>query len=197
MAICVGSEFQVDEDGRLHIRVCGEPDAAPWPYSCDAVDANPLRIDEACGIWAPPYAKAAMVSASGSTADVYATCPVSFTEIDTADILINNPSPCYSATVFRWVNVDIDFNIPTGDARVGAQIDSNSFLLVENGAPATGTSMDAVHWEYCQPLIGGGTIPPGGSLLYSASISVGNGQSGGQYGQVRWTVRALVLAGLS
>lgn len=197
MAICVGSEFEVDEQGRLRIRVCGDADAAAWPYSCDAVDVNPIKIDDACGIWAPPYAKAAVVSSGGFTADVLATVPASFTEIDTADILIENPSPCYTATVIRWVNVDIDFTIPTGDARVGASVEGNSFLLVENPAPGTGSSMDSVHWEFSQPLTSGGTIPPGGSLLYSTSIAVGNGQGGAQYGQCRWGVRALVLAGLS
>lgn len=198
MAVCVDEGFQVDELGRLSHKLCGDPADTVWPYTCSSATGNPIRLDPDCGLWVPPSAKASTTFADGQTSTTLHTVPVADVEVETADIVVQNPSPCLRAFVIRWVNVDVTWRLPPGtDSRAAASIDGNSFQLVENPAPPgaeNGTEMTDVHWEYTQTLIGGGTIPPGGSLLYSTPIAVGNGQGGAQYGQVRWAVRALALA---
>lgn len=195
MAVCVDEGFAVDENGRLTHRICGSPPETAWPYPC-ANTANPLRVDDECGLWVPPYARAARVLATGSTSTTQHTVPAGFTEVEQAEIELENPSDCYPAIVISWIEVDIDFYLPPGtDSRAGFEVNGNSVMAIENPAPAAGTEMTGIHWDMVQPSIAG-SIAAGGSNTLVFPISVGSGQGGAQYGQIRWQIRALVLAGL-
>jgi hypothetical protein len=195
MAVCVDEGFSVDENGRLTHRICGSPADAAWPYPC-ANTANPIRLDPDCGLWIPPYAKATRASASGQTSTTQHNVPAGFTVVETAEITVANPSPCYQAIIVAWVMADVDFYLPPGtDSRAAFSIGGNSVMAIENPAPAGGTEMSGVHWDQTQPIVSG-TIPAGGSNTFTYDIEVGSGQGGAQYGQIRWSIRVLALAGL-
>lgn len=197
-SVCVGDEFTVDSSGRLKLQLCGSPAEQAWPFPCPTSE-NGLRVDPDCGLWVPPRGRAALVSATGNTGGVDLAVPSSFTVVETASITVNNPSTCWPAIAFRFVNVDVDFDLPPGtDSRAAAMIGNNEFVTVENPAPAAGgTEMSFNHWEFTQPLIGGAAIPAGGSTTFDDDISVGQGQGGARWREVRWTVRVLVIAGMS
>jgi hypothetical protein len=195
MAVCVGPEFGVDVDGRLRLELCGDPAQQAWPYPCPS-SQNPLRVDPSCGLWVPPYAQASRATATGQTSSTQRTVPAGFSTVETAEITVNNPSTCYSAIIMAWVQVDVDFYLPPGtDSRAGFAINGNSVMAIENPAPAAGTEMTGVHWDHVQP-IASGTIPAGGSEAFTYDIQVGSGQGGAQYGQIRWQIRVLALAGM-
>jgi hypothetical protein len=123
--------------------------------------------------------------------------PAGFTEVEQAEIEIENPSDCYPAIVVSWIQVDVDLYLPPGtDSRAGVQVNGNSVLALENPASATGTEMTGVHWDMSQCSIAG-TVPAGGSNTLVFPIGVGSGQGGAKYGQIRWQIRALVLAGMA
>lgn len=196
--ICIDEGFEVDENGRLSHKICGDPAQTAWPYPCavGSAEGNGLRVDPDCGLWIPPYAKMATAFASGNTSTTEVTVPAGFTEIEQAEIDVENPSDCYTARVIQWVQVDVDLYLPPGtDSRAAVRINGNSVLALENPAPASGTEMTGVHWDITQTL-NTGTIAAGGSNTFTYPIDVGSGQGGARYGQVRWQVRVLVLAGL-
>lgn len=193
--VCVGPELRPDEQGRLRLNMCGAPAEQAWPYACSPATANPLRVDPDCGLWMPPGGRIATVEVSGNVGGNPVTIPATWGAIDSADITITNPSPCYPARVMRWVNVDIDYNIPYNDARAAGRIAGNTFNLIENPAPTSGSEMTDVHWEHTQPILSDELIPPGGSQTYTALIEVGLGQGGAQWAGCRWNVYALVMAG--
>jgi hypothetical protein len=194
--ICIDEGFTVDENGRLSHKICGDPSDTAWPFPCATSVGNPLRVDPDCGLWVPPYAVMATGFASGSTSTTEVTVPAGFTEIEQAEIDVDNPSDCYAARVIQWVQVDVDLYLPPGaDSRAAVRINGNSVLALENPAPASGTEMTGVHWDITQTL-NTGTIAAGGSNTFVYPIDVGSGQGGARYGQVRWQVRVLVLAGL-
>jgi len=194
--VCIGPEFQPDTEGRLRLRACGDPAEQEWPFPCPPNVANPLRVDPACGLWIPPAAEIGVVQVNGSATS---GGPIgdAFTQIDSADITLTNPSPCYPARVVRLVNVDIHYNIPPGDARAGCRVAGNSIQLIENPAPSTGSEMTEVHWEATRPVLSTTLIPPGGQQTYTAPIEVGNGQGAARWTQVFWDVTALIIAGLA
>jgi hypothetical protein len=193
--VCVGPEFEVDPDGRLRLSLCGDPAETAWPYPCPTSE-NPLRKDPTCGLWIPPYAKAARATASGSTSSTQQTVPAGFTEVEQAEIDLVNPSSCYPAIAISWCQVDVDFYLPAGtDSRAGFTVSGNSVMALENPAPNTGTEMSGVHWDMLQP-IAHGTVAAGGTNTLTIPIAVGSGQGGAQYGQIRWTIMSLILAGL-
>lgn len=193
--VCVGPEFEIDPDGRLRLSLCGDPAEQAWPYPCP-VSANPLRKDPDCGLWIPPYAKAGRVTATGTTSTTQHTVPAGYTEVEQAEITVNNPSPCYPAIIIAWVQVDIDLYLPPGvDSRAGVQINGNSVLALENPASASGSEMTGVHWDITQTTVSG-TIAAGGSNTFTFPIGVGSGQGGAKYGQIRWQIRVLALAGM-
>lgn len=195
--ICIDEGFTVDELGRLSHKICGDPADTAWPYPCATSVGNPLRLDPSCGLWVPPYAKAAFAFASGSTSTTEHTVPAAFTEVEQAEIEVTNPSTCYTAIVLQFIQVDVDFYLPPGtDSRAGFRINGNSVMALENPAPGTGTEMTGVHWEHMQVLTSG-TVPPGGANAFTYPIDVGSGQGGARYGQIRWQVRTLALAGLT
>lgn len=196
-SVCVGDEFEVDSEGRLKLKLCGSPAEQTWPFACPTSE-NGLRVDPACGLWIPPRGRAALVSATGTSGLVNTVVPAAFTVVETASINVANPSTCWDAIAFRFINVDVDFDLPPGtDSRAAAMIGVNEFNTIENPAPAGGTEMSFNHWEHCQPLIGGAAIPAGGSMLFADDIAVGQGQGGARWREARWTVRVLVIAGLS
>ncbi|MFD1937563.1 hypothetical protein ACFSKW_39460 [Nonomuraea mangrovi] len=193
--VCVGPEFSVDPNGRLRLDLCGSPAEQAWPYPCPT-SRNPLRVDPSCGLWVPPYPKAGRASASGTTGGALVTVPAGYTEVAQAEIEVENPSDCYAAIVVQWVQVDVDLYLPAGaDSRAGFRINGNAVMANENAAPASGTQETGIHWELTQTLVSG-TIPAGGSNTFTAPIDVGSGQGGAQYGEIRWQMRVLVLAGL-
>lgn len=197
MPVCVGEEFEVDDNGRLRIKICGSPAEQAWPYPCAASLRNPLRVDPDCGLWIPPYPEVGTAFASGETSSDLATVPAGFTEVTQAEIDITNPSDCHSAFAIQFVQVDVDFYIPAGaDARGGYAIGNNSHMAVENPAGMAGTQMTGVHWEGTQVYNSGAALAPGAATTLVYPIQVGSGQGGAQYGQVRWQVRCLILAGL-
>ncbi|MBA9005907.1 hypothetical protein [Thermomonospora cellulosilytica] len=194
--VCIGPEMRPDEQGRLRISLAGAPAEQAWPYPC-APAASPLRIDPALGLWAPPPPRLAVVTASGSSGTVNSVVPSAFTIVETAAITITNPSACYPATVLQFVHVDVDLNLPpNGDATAAARVDTNEFLRVTNAAPAGGTNMQN-HWEFVEPSFQVAVIPAGGSANFSHPIELGGGTGGARWTRAAWTIKAVVLAGLT
>jgi hypothetical protein len=194
----VGPELGPDSEGLLRLNLCGDPAEQAWPYPCSQAAGNPLRVDPNCGLYAPPPPKATLVTASGATAVLDQAVPVAFTTVETAAITINNPSACYPATVLRLISVDVDFSLPAGaSAHATARLAGNEYYDMTNPAPAAGTSMPFTHMEYTMPLTSGGTVPAGGSLAFTADIEVGQGAGNARYRGCRWSITALVMAGLT
>ncbi|MFF3665483.1 hypothetical protein [Microtetraspora malaysiensis] len=196
MAVCVDSGFAILPDGRLTHHIAGDPAPKAWPYTCPPGQNNPIRLDPDLGLWLPPYPKAGTASASGQTSSTQRDVPDAWTEVETAEITVRNPSTCHPAICVQFVQADVDFYLPAGtNARAGYRLYSNSMMAVGNGAPASGTAVNGVHWEGTQ-VIAGGTIPAGGSATFTALIEVGSGRGNAQYGQIRWQYRVLMLAGM-
>jgi hypothetical protein len=197
MPVCIGPELEADANGRLRIRICGSPAEQAWPYPCASSLGNPLRVDPDCGLWVPPYPEAGAAFASGTFGGALATVPAGYTEVTQAEIDVTNPSDCYRAMVFSFVQGDVDLYLPAGsDSRGGYRINGNAVVAVENPAPAAGTQMTGVHWEATQVTYATNLIAPGATTTLVWPIDVGSGQGGAQYGEVRWQVRCLILAGL-
>ncbi|GAA3172904.1 hypothetical protein [Nonomuraea salmonea] len=146
-SVCVGPEFEVDDQRRLRVALAGRPTSAVWPYPCASSGHNPLRVDPEAGLWAPPYPKIGQGYAKGETGTTHKKVPASWTEVDVAQIEVTNPSPCHSALVVAFVNADVDLFLPAGaDARGGWRLATNTVLAIENPAPGGGTNM-AYHQE--------------------------------------------------
>lgn len=197
--VCVGPELEPDPQGRLRIKLCGTPLEQAWPFPCPPSTRNPVRIDPDCGLWVPPAPALAVVQASGSTAQVQQAVSSDFKTVDTADITITNPSTCYEALVLQMVSVDVDFSLPEGaDSHAAARLGGNEFQDVTNPAGSGGTEMSFTHWEYTQPVWdAAAVVPAGGSQAFSTPIEVGQGGGGAQFRGCRWSITALVMAGLS
>lgn len=195
----MGPELEPDpDDGRLRIRLCGAVAEQAWPFACQPGEGNPLRVDPECGLWLPPPAKVAAVSASGSTAELDQAVPADYAEAEAAEITITNPSACHEAMVFRLVGADVDLSLPPGaDAHAAARLGGNEFIDITNPAGSGGTEMSFTHFEYWQPFSGGDVIPPGGAVTYRTVIEIGQGSGGARYRGCRWSVQALVFAGLA
>lgn len=191
--ICVGDEFTIDPDGRLRLNPEGDPADLAWPYPCPVGTNNGLRRQPGGGLWVAPPPVLATASASGTLVHADSAVPAAMTVVTTAQIQINNPSTCHTASVMTWTTVDVDFDIFEADGRAAAQIAGDEYQRWENGAPAGGTNMD-MHSQYTHPIIEAVTIPPGGSQLYSYPIAVGFGQGGSTYGDIRWRIAALIFA---
>lgn len=194
MAICVGDEFTTDVNGRLKLVIDGNPVDLAWPYPCPVGANNALKRTPGGGLWVPPSPKAGAFDAFGTSHSGISTAvPVAFTVVDTATITLTNPSTCFSAYVLRFVSVDVDLVHPPGaDARGTVRVGTNEMVSIENPAPAGGTSMSE-HIETVLPQLFS-TLAPGQTLSFPIDIAVGEGTGGTTYGEIRWAVRAFVLA---
>ncbi len=191
--VCIGDEFETDLDGRLKINIQGDPVDLAWPYPCPVGANNGLHRTPGGGLWVPPSPVIGTAAVQGTLVHASSAVPSAMTTVESADIVINNPSACHTAQVMLWVMVDIDFSIPVSDARAGARVAADEFFRFENPAPAGGSTWDG-HIQYTHPIIGAPDIAPGGVQLYSTPIDVGLGQGGSTYGDIRWGVRALIMA---
>lgn len=194
MAICTGDEFTTDSNGRLKIVIDGNPADLAWPYPCPVGTNNALKREPSGGLWVPPSPKAGQLDAFGTThTGINTAVPVAFTVVDTATITLTNPSTCFSAYVLRFISVDVDMNHPAGgDARSTVRVGTNEMWSIENPAPAGGTAM-AEHNETVLPQLFS-VLAPGQTLAYATDISVGEGTGGTTYGEIRWAIRAFMLA---
>lgn len=197
MTVCVGPEFTPDEQGRLRLRFCGGAAEQAWPYPCPPEQVNPLRVDPDCGLWLPPAARAAMVTASGATANVNTLVPAGFVAIDHPSITITNPSDCHPAVVLPFVEVDVFMDFPPGsDATAACRLAGNEYFQLTNPSPSGGSVMNTNHTQNLS-LLAAAAIPAGGSQTYSWPLEVGQGSGGVRWRAGLWSIRALVLAGLS
>lgn len=194
MAICVGPEFTVDGTGKLKLVIEGNPADLAWPYPCAVGTFNSLKRQPGGGIWAPPTPVLGEQSAFGTTnTGGNIVVPVAFTQVDTASITLTNPSTCMSARVLRFISADIDLTYPPGtDSQATYRIGGNEMFETENGAPASGTSV-LTHVETVLPQLFS-TLAPGATVNFSTAIDVGSGGGGTTYGEIRWAIRAFMIA---
>jgi hypothetical protein len=192
--ICVGNEFTTDAQGRLKVVIQGSPPDLAWPYPCPVASHNGLKRQPGGGLWTPPPVAFSEASASGAVnTGGSTTVPAAAVVLDQASIQLTNPSGCYSARVLRWVTVDADITLPPGsDSQAGVRLGGNEVWRLENGAPAAGSAVSA-HTEVTLPFLAS-TLAPGQTLTFSVDVGVGGGAGGATYGEVRWAVRAVVLA---
>lgn len=193
-SICVGDEFTTDETGKLKLVIEGDPADLAWPYPCPVATNNPLKRQPSGGLWVPPSPKYTAVDAFGTShSGINTAVPVAFTVVDTMSISITNPSDCFSARVLRFLSVDIDMTFPAGaDSQGTYRVSGNEMFSTENPAPATGSAM-STHVETVLPQLFS-TLAPGQTLLFNTDIEVGEGAGGTTYGEIRWAIRAFVLA---
>lgn len=192
--VCVGDEFTVDGDGKLRLVIAGDPADLAWPYPCPVGANNSLKRLPNGGLWTPPVPVAGAFDSFGTShSGINTVVPVAFTTVDTATITILNPSTCFTAKVLRFISVDIDMTFPAGaDSQGTTKTGTNEMFGTENPAPATGTAMTE-HVETVLPQLFS-TIAPGASATFDIDVQVGEGAGGTTYGEIRWAVRAFVLA---
>lgn len=194
MAICTGDEFTTDANGRLKLVIDGNPVDLAWPYPCPVGTNNALKRTPGGGLWVPPSPKASTLDAFGTShSGINTAVPVPFTVVDTASITLTNPSDCFSAFVLRFISVDLDMTHPAGaDARGTVRVGTNEMWSIENPAPAGGSAMTE-HNETVLPQLFS-TLTPGQTLSFDTDILVGEGTGGTTYGEIRWAIRAFMLA---
>jgi hypothetical protein len=193
-SICVGEEFTTDAQGKLKLVIDGNPADLAWPYPCAVGAFNSLKRTPSGGLWAPPVPVAAAQDAFGTShSGINTPVPVAFTTVDTMTISLTNPSTCMSAKVLRFLSVDVDLTYPPGaDSQATIRVSGNEMFTTENPAPASGTSM-STHVETVLPQLFS-TLAPGQTLAFNTLIEVGEGAGGTTYGEIRWAIRAFMLA---
>ncbi len=109
------------------------------------------------------------------------------TPVTTHDLNIINPDPCRPAFVMIEGEVDADFNLPANSgAALGISTDEMSYHA-NNGA----TTILDIHTQGTKVV--NATIPAGGALLFSLSITMGRGSGGATYNRIQSFLRAFVF----
>ncbi|MFD9903938.1 hypothetical protein [Streptomyces sp. NPDC059063] len=166
------------------------PVVGSWPYPCD-LEANAGRVycDANGQLRSEPRPLATFVQNQQvlNPANLAVPAPQD-TQVATHDLNIVNPDTCRQAFVMIEGEVDADFDLPAGNssAALGISTDEMSFVF-NKGATA---ALD-VHIQGTKVV--NATIPAGGALLFSLSITMGRGSGGATYNRIQSFLRAYVF----
>lgn len=170
----------------------GSPLAAAvvaWPFPCD-LETNGGRVfcDANGTLRGEPRGRTAFVQDQQVLNVANLAVPAAQdTEVATHQLNIVNPDPCRAAYVMIEGEVDADFNLPANSgAALGISTDEMSYHA-NNG---TGSILD-IHTQGTKVV--NATIPAGGALLFTLSITMGRGSGGATYNRVQSFVRAFVF----
>ena len=162
---------------------------AAWPYACD-LDANAggVYCDSAGQLRSEPRPLATFVQDQQvlNPANLVVPTPQD-TVVAEHTLVIDNPDPCRPAFVMVEGEADADFNLPPGSgAALGITTDEMSYVA-NNGA----TTLLDVHVQGTKVVHT--TIPAGGSINFTITITMGRGSGGATYNRVQSYLRAFVF----
>ncbi len=160
-----------------------------WPYPCD-VDANAGAVycDSGGQLRSEPRPMATFVQDQQvlNPANLVVPTPED-TVVASHTLPITNPDPCRPAFVMVEGEVDADFNLPPNSgAALGITTDEMSYVA-NNGA----TTLLDVHTQGTKVVHT--TIPAGGSINFTITITMGRGSGGATYNRVQSFLRAFVF----
>ncbi|MCC9686850.1 hypothetical protein [Streptomyces sp. MNU103] len=162
---------------------------AAWPYACD-LDENAGRVycDSTGQLRSEPRPLATFVQDQQvlNPANLVVPTPQD-TVVAEHTLVIDNPDPCRPAFVMVEGEADADFNLPPNSgAALGITTDEMSYVA-NNGA----TTLLDVHVQGTKVV--NTTIPPGGSINFTITITMGRGSGGATYNRVQSYLRAFVF----
>lgn len=162
-----------------------------WPFSCDiAAQGGDVYCDTAAGLKVAPIVQARTFSATGGvTPPAAQNVPAAQTTIDTADVTITNPSPCYTMRGTVTIEADVEFNITTTAAtRVRMFINGDGYTdFVSSGLVINGTD-----WQ--QTRVQAFSVPPGGVLNFTVPIAIQSSGGPATWDRVQWRCVAFGVA---
>lgn len=160
-----------------------------WPYACD-LDANAGAVycDSTGQLRSEPRPLATFVQNQQvlNPANLVVPTPQD-TVVAEHTLTIDNPDPCRPAFVMVEGEADADFNLPPGSgAALGITTDEMSYVA-NNGA----TTLLDVHVQGTKVVHT--TVPAGGSINFTITITMGRGSGGATYNRVQSYLRAFVF----
>lgn len=165
-----------------------------WPFACDVTagadgvycDANgELRSPPPIGVNFNQQFINVTVAATAVPAGAGAG-----TMIAALNLNLVNPSTCRTGTTFLEIEVDADFNLPSGGGTAELMIDADVMWRDTN----TGSSAQTAVHSQGTKVVPGANIAPGGNATFVNELRMRGGAGGATYTRYQLTGRAWVFA---
>ncbi|MFI9418091.1 hypothetical protein [Streptomyces werraensis] len=160
-----------------------------WGYPCDLdASAGQVYCDSTGQLRGEPRSLATFVQDQQILNPANLTVPAAQdTVVASHTLVIANPDLCRAAFVMVEGEADADFNLPPNSgAALGITTDEMSY--VANNGP---TTLLDVHTQGTKVVHT--TIPPGGSINFTITITMGRGSGGATYNRIQSYLRAFVF----